>query len=272
MSGFWSRLSGRRSAPPPMADHFVIIPIDDPEVTPEPSDRFEDLQAISAFGCVIEYAGEQRYIVCKRYDVIGEIGYVGAVCHTASGYRQFRTDRITTVADAYTGEVLGDGSYFWRFAPESVRERVSSWGLSPSRRALLVAGLNVLAFMARCDGQWHPLETGSIERFVVSMWLRREWPGDPPIGEIVAHAQRLSPDADGFFRSLRIYALSAPARAILMRAVHDLIMADGMVHKAEHDWVIEMADFMDDWRSAGGRAGNDDAMPDHLAAMIVREF
>lgn len=221
---------------PPLATELSIGSCDDaPEtVVSEPDDASP--QSISGFVCVIEYRSEGRFITGRRYDVIGDFEYVGAICHTAESYRQFRCDRISAVMDAYSGEVLGDGSYFRRFDVDSRRDKAPTWGLTPGRKRLLVAGLNILAFMARCDGRWHPLEDGAIERFICSMWLRKEWPGDPPLDEIIAHAQRLAPDSDVFFRSLTPYAASKGSTSIIRRAVADLIDADGVVCASEFDW------------------------------------
>ena len=189
-----ARRADRSSALPPVAAMFSLREIEDPEVGAAPDEFEPELQSIAAFACIIEYDGDHRLITCRRFDLVGELGYVGAICHAARGYRQFRCDRIQTVFDAASGEALGDGSFFHRFEVQSRRERAPTWGLTPNQKAELIAGLNVLAFMARCDGRWHPLETPVIEKFVCSMWLRKEWPGDPPLDEIVAHSQRLAPE------------------------------------------------------------------------------
>jgi hypothetical protein len=236
---------GRHSALPPVADSFSLNRIEDPEIGLAPATTDADLQEISAFVCIIDYEGDHRLITCRRYDLIGDLGYVGAICHAAGGYRQFRCDRIRAVFDASTGELLGDGSFFNRFEVRSRRERAPTWGLSSSQRATLVAGLNVLAFMARCDGEWHPLETGSIESFVCSMWLRKEWSGEPPIDEIIAHAQRLSPDSETFFKGLKHYASSSTSTQLLRRAIGDLIAADGIICSAEIAWGTEIDAFFE---------------------------
>ncbi|WP_156679366.1 hypothetical protein [Sphingomonas profundi] len=223
-----------------MAD---VIEREEALVMKEPA-REAEPDPITAFVCVIEYVGEARLITCRRYDIFGEHGYVGAICSVAGGYRQFRCDRIVSVADAYTGEVLGDGSYFARFEPRSIREKAPTWGLDRTQKATLIAGLNVLAFIAHCDGKWHLLELEPIERFVCSIWLRKEWAGDPPIDEILAHARRLAPDADTFFAALRHYARSRTSTAVLKRAVADLIAADGVVCANEMSWGMELADHL----------------------------
>ncbi len=224
---------------PPLAVEISQHVKDDADtLVAEPAD--ESPQSISGFVCIIEYGDELRLITGRRYDLIGESGYVGAICQTAGGYRQFRCDRISTVMDAYTGEVLGDGSYFGRFVVDGRRDKAPTWGLTSGRKHLLVCGLNIMAFMARCDGRWHPLESEPIERFICSMWLRKEWPGDPAVEEIVTHAQRLSPDSDVFFRSIARYANSRSSTNILKRAVGDLIEADAIVCSTEVDWAQEL--------------------------------
>ncbi len=238
-----ARWADRSSALPPVAAAFSLKPIEDPKVGAAPMDAGPVLQSISAFACIIEYDGEQRLVTCRRFDLIGEVGYVGAICHLAGGYRQFRCDRIQTVFDAASGEAMGDGDFFHRFEAQSRRERAVTWGLTPSQKATLIAGLNVLAFMARCDGRWHPLETPVVEKFVCSMWLRKEWPGDPPLDEIVAHSQRLAPDSETFFRALQHYAHSSTSAKVLQRSIADLIAADGVICSAEMSWGSEIDAF-----------------------------
>lgn len=243
-----ARWANHSSALPPVTPGLIIdtvgLELDQDFSAARPADP----QPISAFVCIIEYEGKTRLITCRRFDRIGEAGYVGAICHSARAYRQFRSDRVTAVYDTATGEVLGDGSYFERFSVDSQRERVATWNLSPARKATLVAGLNVLAFMARCDGHWHPLEADVVEGFVCSMWLRKEWEGEPPLADIVTHAQRLSPDANTFFHSLRHYADSSTSTRILCRAVADLIAADGVICSSEASWGAEIDAFFRGFR------------------------
>lgn len=243
--GDLSKLRGRSSALPPAAARLAKVPAGDYTgliaIGSEP-------EPISAFVCLIDYKGETRPISCRKYKYIGEVGYVGAICLIEGGYKEFRCDRIEAVFDAETGEAIGDGTYFERFAVDGRRERASSWGgLTSSRKSTLVAGLNILAFMARCDGRWHPLETSVIEQFVCSMWLRKEWEGSPPLDEIVEHAQRLAPDSDTFFSALRQYAGSDTSKRIIRQAIGDLVAADGVICSAEMHWGAEVNAFFDQY-------------------------
>jgi hypothetical protein len=239
-----SAFDGRTSAIPPLAASFQIE-----ACAPETHDEgdlavVESLEPIAGFTCVIEYAGAHRLISCRRFKTRGKFGYVGAICLTASGYREFRTDRIGYVFDPQSGEILGEQDYFSRFSIDEHREAQPVWGLTPSRRATLVAGLNILAFMARCDGQWHPLETQPVEDFICALWIRREWEGEPPLDEILAHARRLSPDSSTFFKSIENYARSRTRSKILRKAVSDLIAADGVVCDAEFDWARQFSEYL----------------------------
>jgi hypothetical protein len=227
----------------PVPANLHIHDVEDAEVVPPPPIPAGALEPISGFACFIDYEDLTRPIVCRRFDIIGDVGYVAAICHAAKGYRQFRTDRILAVYDAITGEAVGDGEFFWRFEVNSTRERARTWGLSPSQKATLVAGLNVLSFMARCDGRWHPLEREPVEAFVCSMWLRKEWPNEPPIREILHHAERLTPDSETFFRGLSHYAQSSTSTTLLRRAVAALIEADGVIADAEFEWGMRFDSF-----------------------------
>ena len=212
----------------------------------EPTDESDDEpQSIAGFMCVIEYTDvsgvlTERLITCRCYDLRGDVGYVGAV--SANGYGQFRTDRISAVSDLQTGETLGDGTYFRRFSVGSFSDAVETFGLPPGRKAHLVAGLNILAFVARCDGYWHPLESEPIENFVCSLWLQKEWDGDPPIQEIMAHAQRIAPDGQVFLKSINHYKQSSTSSRLISRAVEQVIAADGRICDAEHSLAMELVE------------------------------
>lgn len=252
MSGFEVLRSwvGRSAVLPPITDRIVLTPAAELAAVEPPDAIDADPEPISAFLCMIDYDGETRLITCRRYEGIGEHRYVGAICHAAKGYRQFRCDRIEGVFDAQTGEQLGDGQYFDRFSLDSYRERPPTWGLTPGRKMRLVAGLNALAFMARCDGHWHSLEGEVIERFIVSLWLRQEWPGDPDVAEILQHTERLAPDADVFFKALKLYAESDGLSTLLRRSMAELIAADGRICPAEMDWATEVETFFRDYSDA----------------------
>lgn len=236
---------GRSIGPCGEDDSIILVTIAD-----EP-------QPIAGFVCIIEYRGSsgklsERLITCRSFDVIGEHRLVSAVCSSANAFRQFRCDRISTISDAFTGEALGDGTFFDRFSINATRERPDNWGLTPARKAFLVAGLNVLTFMARCDGHWHFLEEGAIEDFTCDLWMRQGWEGQPPMDKILEHARRIAPDGGVFEAAIRHWARSASASRMLAHHVHRLIAADGVICDEEFEWSMRFDDSLADAKAELG--------------------
>ena len=237
----------------------ALLDCDDVDTLPDAPTDADEPQAIAGFMCVIEYAdahGEvtERLITCRRYLTVGGNASVGAICGNSRRYKLFRCDRIMEVCDAETGASLGDGSYFGRFTVSAAKPLADMWDTTSQRKSLIVAGLNVLAFMARCDGHWHPLEAQTIEDFICSLWLRKEWEGSPPLDRIVAHARRLAPDGEVFENAIRQYAHSSTSRAVLTQYVQRVIAADGVICEDEHRWAACYAECMEEAVAAEAEA------------------
>ncbi|MEG3160907.1 hypothetical protein U1763_10375 [Sphingomonas sp. LB2R24] len=210
----------------------------------------DEPQAIAGFICVIEYAdvnGEvsERFISCRRYELHDGNPLIGAICGRSNRYKLFRCDRILEVTDAVTGESLGTGAFFDQFTVGRIREKAHDWNTTSQRKSLIVAGLNVLCFMARCDGKWHPLEEEVIEDFVCTLWMRKEWEGEPPLDLIRSHARRLAPDGEVFAKAIRQYGHSSTSAKVLRRFVERVVAADGVVCDREHHWSTEFAELLD---------------------------
>lgn len=206
-------------------------------------------QAITGLMCVIEYVDAngvvtERLITCRSYRSTNGNASIGAICGNTKRFKLFRCDRIREVCDAQTGLSLGDGSFFERFVLSAAKPGADDWNTTSQRKSIIVAGLNVLAFMGRCDGYWHPLEAALIEGFVCSLWLRKDWEGDPPLDRIVAHANRLAPDGQVFEQAIRQYAHSSTSRRVLDQYVARLIEADGVICEAEHRWATFYSECM----------------------------
>lgn len=196
---------------------------------------------IAGLVCIIVYQGEDRLITCRSYKVNNQHAYVGAICHAARGFRLFRSDRIDAVYDAETGHSLGGADFFSQFHAEAMPAASRpSWGLERGRARLLIQGLQILAFMARCDGVWRPIEDVAVIEFVDALWSLKKWPNDPPLTEILAYARRLSPVRDDFCSAIKTYGHSDGSTAAIKRAVCRLIEADGVVTQEEFDWSIEL--------------------------------
>lgn len=209
-------------------------------------------EPISGFACFILYRSASgaetfRSITCHRIEVTDGSFVIRALCHKREQPRAFRVDRILEVADFQTGEVLGDGQYFERFVEGgTVAFQANDWGLSRSQKSALISGLNALAFMAKVDGQWHPLESDVVEAYVRSTWHRKEWPNDPPLESIVAHARRLAPDAETFFAALKALSKSDGSRRLIVQSLHALASADGVITDEEFQALCDMEDYLEE--------------------------
>lgn len=209
-----------------------------------------ELEPIAGYSCLISYASasgapSERQISCSRLELSGGVSYLRAHCHLRGKQRVFRIDRIVEVVDLHTGEVTQDAtSFFGRFVIGFQTESAYHWGLSPKQRVDLVAALNVLAFLARVDGRFHPREAAAIEAFACGYWMRAELRGDPPINDIVAYADRLKPDAEIFYVALERAAGQPTIRAMLPRAIVAVIEADGVITPEEHRYAQRVSDFL----------------------------
>lgn len=198
---------------------------------------------------IIDYrlgADPPRLVTCQAHISKGPHSYLGAVCSMRNSYREFRTDRIGAVSDPHSGEVLGDGGYFAAFRFDKVRAKRPDWGLPSARVWRLSTALKVLAFMARCDGRWDDREDRPIALFVDRYWCAKEWTGTPPTDEIMTYAKELQPSADEFFSALRAHNNSSTSLDLLLRAVREVVEADGVIVRDEFDWCVAMEDHLEE--------------------------
>jgi hypothetical protein len=191
-----------------------------------------------------------RLIECRRQVQRETSICIEALCHRERGYRAFRLDRIREVIDPETGEVLGDARWFAGFVVDRKVAGRPYFGLTRSRAGVLRAGLNVLAFIARCDGYWDPREHLPIVRFINEMWIKKDWSGEPPLDEILEYAAALDPDEDTLFASLKYFVSSEQSQNILLRAIEGVISADGIQHRSEFQWSLAIREHLDELTEA----------------------
>ena len=222
---------------------------DDSEFHEDESDE-ASLESISGLAVVIEYSsakGEtsQRLITCKQFSKEAEVKYLKAFCHRKQAVRTFRMDRIGELFDPESGESLGAPEvFFGRFSPDKTKGSPLGWGLSVGRRADLIAMLNALVFVARCDREFHPAEKNSLEAALTSFWLRLEILGDPDFQDILDYASRLSPDGEIFWLAMKRFRANPVVATIFRQQVQALIEADGFVRQEEAYWSLEIDEFL----------------------------
>jgi len=252
LTDLWLTITGRVARAPRPAHLTVTLPDEDSadtivaEIRSPP--EFE-AGPIAGFACIITYSdargrSSERRVTCQRLDRAASQIYLYAYCHERAAVRQFRLDRIIAVIDLHTGEVEDEPArFFERFTVDREQSTKLGWGLSVRKRADLVAGLNALVFMARCDREWHPLEREALEAFIASYWLRAELPGEPPLDEIMAHADRLAPDAETFYVSLMRCGDNPVLARMIRRHIQAVVEADGRIAAEEFHWGSTVDDF-----------------------------
>ncbi|MEO1729110.1 MAG: WYL domain-containing protein [Pseudomonadota bacterium] len=238
---------------PKLHDRFSDIELSVPEFDEtDDADAIDAVDTVGGLSVVIEYSdsrgnSSQRLITCRKLVVRAGKEYINAFCHHRKSPRSFRVDRITDIFDANTGESLSPAqAFFAGFEPDNVANSGLSWGLSVGRRADLIAMLNALVFIARCDKDFHPSERDSIEQALTSFWLRLEIAGDPDFTDILEYADRLAPDGETFWVAMHRFREDPDLESIFIRQSNALIEADGVINESEAYWSTEIVDFFSD--------------------------
>lgn len=252
MATLWDEVRGKFIAVEDKIFSSIITDnFDEDENTPsvqEPNWQ-NDIISISGYPIIIKYKNakdilSERLVTCQRLDRAADALYLWGFCHHRLAVRQFRIDRIVEVADAGTGEVPDTPmAFFAQFQVDRSQRSKPGWGLNVRQRADFVALLNALVFMARCDREYHPLEREALEAVVERYWLRFEAPGEPDVEAILAHADRLAPDAETFFVSLHRCANDPRLVRLLKESAAQIIDADGVHAVHELYWGGKIDEF-----------------------------
>jgi hypothetical protein len=252
LNNLWQEIRTLRPTVAP-ASYMPTIPDQDSEETlveeAEAAPSWE-AQSISGRNIIIIYSdskgqGSERQVICRKLDVKGGVVYLTALCLLRERVRTFRTDRVSSVIDPVSGEIFEPGKdYFLDFDHDSKSASRFDYGLSVTQFAALNSALNVLAFMARCDGEWHELEADAIEDFVTAFWMREEVRADLDLDAVSKHAARLAPDAETFWTSLMACQRHPVLSSILRRHIANVIDADGHHHPVELYWARQIDDFL----------------------------
>lgn len=208
-------------------------------------------ESVNGLSVIIEYrdargAASLRQISCIRIENAKRKRYLRAFCHYRRALRMFLLDRIDSVLDAETGEFLAAGSdYFGQYTDDRISTSPPGWGLSPVRRADLGAGLTVLTFLSRCDGEMHPAEMDEIETFVAAWWVRAEIRAEIPEADILSYARRLAPDVEAFVLAAQRVWASPVLTALIAGYARRVIEADGVIAAEEHHWIRRLVEWLD---------------------------
>lgn len=161
---------------------------------------------------------------------------IRAYCHERRAGRTFRADRIQEVVDLETGEVIDEPLAFF--------SAIAIPGFAPSNDETTLAlsrcrpGIQILVFLARCDGNYHPAEHAAIHAFV------RDYCSDlsPDLEKLDRHFSTLHPDKENFFRALDAFVADAKDSDVdrLLSYVVGVTEADGIIHDEEFQFLVEI--------------------------------
>src|SRR5437868_13892199 len=161
--GFLSILSSRQDEAPPSLG-FAADAVDDPADMCAREQADPDF-ALAGMRVGIAYKDERglrskRVIRLRRLDAGEYASYLRAFCELRKDERTFRLDRIDTLYDPSTGEILGDpDKFFSPYIEKSLLEEERTAEKSRFRRAwaaidALRDELAVLILVARADGRF----------------------------------------------------------------------------------------------------------------------
>lgn len=222
-----------RVTPRPPAGRSSFVPADD-----MPSLRIRSRDGTSSWACHIRYVNDrgvesERTITCKRLSGYGDISHIDAYCHAKEMARRFRIDRIVELVDVETGEVMDAASQF---------ATLQAVGALPYEDKGYSAFVQIAAFMAKCDGHYHPMEADALEA-AITAYVLRFGGGDVQIADTMARLPAIAPDGGDVAKAVKRLKVS-PIGARVSRLILDhcgLIMdADGQHHTAEIAWAVEL--------------------------------
>ena len=142
----------------------------------------------------------ERRISVKTLDR-SESGHllIRAYCYERKALRTFRADRIIQAIDIETGEVLDTQEKILE-SFGLVEKELASDPKTATRKALRKCrhALNVLVYLARCDGRFHYDEKDVVIHYLVDECFDCDFDDE----YLLARLGRLYPDTDAFFDSL----------------------------------------------------------------------
>ena len=236
-------LGSRRVIPPVPADRTVIA------LDSEPDEPAAEPDEASSSSCFIEYTNAKGEESCRSITIVRISGHygqpetIGAHCHAQERFKNFRLDRIQTMCDCESGEVLDPLEHCLALHRDGAL-KIEDKALSRM--------MQIVTFMARCDGEYHALEREAVDDIVGRYF--RFFGGDDAAYECASReAHRLAPSADDIRKALK-WVKNAPQRPQLARFIlqsaAQVIDADGVHRLEEAEWGIQLDAALKNWATA----------------------
>lgn len=227
-------LGDRRVTPAVPAGRTAAVTI--AEATPAPAAR-DASSSWSAFIVYVDASGaqSQRRFTCQQISGFAGATHIYGFCHERGALRQLRVDRIAELVCVETGEILHPAEHF---------AMLRSTGALGVADPVLTDVTRILTFLARCDGDYHPVERAAIEDHVGRYCVRFD--GTDRLAEdALRNCGRLAPDAGDVVSALKRLGKrkdGAQLARFLLACGAEVIDADGRHAPQETAWAIEMSE------------------------------
>jgi len=206
----------------------------------EPGEAEPERDNASAWSGFIVYTNARgetsaRRIVCLCIGGRGRAETIGARCIETRRFKTFRLDRIGELVCAQTGEVLDPFDHF-----EALRIR----GALKIEDKNMTDLARLLMFLARCDGDYHPLEAESLSD-ALGRYVLRFGGNDRMLETAVAELPKVAPDDMDFVKALDRFAKNSQRRQLarlVLECSSDVIAADGVERDVEVQWALQVSD------------------------------
>lgn len=171
----------------------------------------------------------ERRIICRAIEGYGRAETVSAWCCEKRAPKRFRIDRIAELVDLQTGELLDPAQHF---------EQLRLFGVMRIEDRALSDFALALVFMARCDGNFHPLEAESVDQ-AIERYVVRFGGDDRLVERVQKNAATIAPDGEDFVNALRRLGQHPERKQLirlLLQSIGDVNAADGLFHCEEVEW------------------------------------
>ncbi|MGE5563141.1 MAG: WYL domain-containing protein [Bacillota bacterium] len=203
-----------------------------------PEETSFDTSASAAIQIVyVDAAGREseRRVSCRQILARGWPEAVFGYCHERKAVREFRIDRIRELYDLSTGEQRDPGPYF---------DALLNCGALGRKDEVLCDFARLLVFMARCDGEYHPLEEAALQD-ALGRYLRHYGGDDEDLEDLIERCDGIAPEGVNVIHSVATL-VRCPERKTLARIILDstgsMIDADGRHAPEEVAWALELSD------------------------------
>ena len=227
LQGLKSALADKRVTPAMPADRNAVT-YDDEETGGEHRDEVSGCATFVTYRDA-EGRRSQRRITCKSLSGDGRPIYLHGYCHERKAARTFKIARIEELVDYRTGEVVEAERHF---------QELRMHGLVPMRDRGLADLAVTMVFMARCDGDFHPLEEEAIEHGL-TRYLLRTGGNDNEIEKVIGSIPAIAPDGDDVVSAISrlLKAASCPSIVrLILDCSGDVMKADGHYRSEEAVW------------------------------------